>query len=276
MLFTSKNVILMKECESLSSYLPFLENAIEDEKAGKGYSYSAQDRVILDEMFDQLTYYGRKLHYLAEVDNFNIVGAGPIMARYIQRFNSEAVRAYLIPQIVSDKVPDCDRLILNLYNHFRCSDQYFSPPGKGSPVHIYLRYDNAFRTLKPKRLKAQLLTLAQNPHDFHRLPFTMIMLASWKIPEMKERLLFYLDPNNVTPELIGTIENDSKLIPHDLSFSYYEYIRREVQFTAINGLKYYPEVEIIDILVPYVQNSDEDIRAAAQKAINAIQKKLQT
>lgn len=257
----------------MSQYGPFLQKAIEDEKAGIGYCYSEEDREILDEMFEEINYFGKKLHYIAELDSFNVAGAGTIMAKYIRRFPSEAVRAYLIPQIVSDRILDGDKLILDLYLHFKDSDAYFSPPGKGSPVHIYVRYDNAFRMLKPKRLKNELIKLAYNPHDVHRLPFTMTMLASWKLPEMRELLIFYSKSENVTQKSVGVLGDDNTTIPLDLTTTYFEHIRRELQFTAINGLRYYPSKETYDTIVSFLDSSDEDICAAARKTLKSLERK---
>jgi len=124
--------------------------------------------------------FGTNFHYLAEIDRFNIHGSGEIMAKYISSFPSETVRGFLIPQIVADRLKDADKLILQLYLHFKNSDEYIAKPEEPSPAHIYVRYDNAFKSLKPKRLQNELLKPAHDPRNAFYLPFTMRMLASWK------------------------------------------------------------------------------------------------
>lgn len=254
-------------------YGPFLQDAIEEEKAGISYKYSIEDRKVLDEMLEEISYCGRKLHYLAELDNLNVVGSGPVMAQYIRRFSSEGVRAYLIPQIVSDRVPDCDKLVLELYQHFKNSDTYFPKPGESSPAYIYVRYDNAFRVLKPKRLKEELIKLAYSPHDISRLPFTVRMLASWKLPEIQELLIYYSNSKNITPERAGILGDDHARIPLDLTNTYFEVIKRRIQFWVIDGLKYYPSSETERIITSFLDDPDEDIRASAQKTLKVLVKK---
>ena len=168
------------------NYSKVLIDSIEREKRGIDYIYPKADKELLHQLLEDInSYAGTNFQYLAELDTFNIHGVGSIVAKYITEFSSEGVKGYLIPQVVSDKTKDCDKLILQLYMHFRSSDEYIAKPGEPAPAHIYVRYDNAFRTLKPKRLAKELMGLAHSPRDAYYLPFTMRMLASWKIPEMK-------------------------------------------------------------------------------------------
>lgn len=256
----------------MRQYGPYLQDAIEREKVRAALRYSQEDQEMLDEMLGKITYNGRRLHYLAELDCFSRTGWGPILASYIHNFSSEEIRSCLIPQIVSDRVSDCDRLVLDLYMHFRNSDEYFSEPGECSPAGIYIRYDNAFRILKPKRLKKELLQLAYNPHDAHRLPFTMRLLASWKMPEMRDVLMNYANGNNITPETCGVLGNDQTQIPLDLTQQFFEVMKRDLTFKAIYGLKYYPSEETERIILSFMDNPDVDIRASAQKTLKSLAK----
>lgn len=86
---------------------------IEREKKGLDYICSNSDKEILHKLLDEINdYAGTDYHYLAELDAFHIPGVGRIVAKYITKFSSESVKGYLIPQMVSDKIKNCDMLIL--------------------------------------------------------------------------------------------------------------------------------------------------------------------
>lgn len=249
------------------NYSKILLDNIEREKDGTDFSCKGADKLILNELLREINEYaGTHFRYLAELDAFNIHGAGPIVARYISRFSSESVRGYLIPQLASDKIPDCDKIILQLYLHFKASDEYISRPGVPAPAHIYVRYDNAIRWLRPKRIKADLLKLAGNPRDAFYLPFTMRMLASWRIAELNDILLSFLSDTNISAEDVGLGENDVDCFP-PLTF-----IKRELMFTGIEGLKYYPSAETTEIIKQFANDPDWNIRVAAQKTLKYLSK----
>lgn len=246
------------------NYDKILLDNIEREIAGLDYCCSDADREILHEMFEEINRITAiNIHYLAEVDAFNIKGSGEVMAQYITKISSESVRSFLIPQIVSDKIIDCDKLLLQLYIHFKASDEYISKPGCPTPAHIYVRYDNAFNRLKPKRLKQELMQLAYNHRDVFYLPFTVRMLASWKIPELYELLFSLLsDPDSISKQSVE-LQEDISLLP---------FIKRQLQFTAIDSLKHYPSSETTRIIQQYAANSNADIRAAAKRTLKVLRK----
>lgn len=251
----------------MKNYSRVLKDSIEREKSGTDYFCTEEDKALLNELCKEINKcMGTDFHYLAELDTFNIPGAGEIIAKYITKFSSEGVRSYLAPQMAADRIKDCDKLILQLYLHFKSSDKYIAKPGETAPAHIYVRYDNALWQLKPKRLKKDLLQLAYNPRDVHYLPFTMRMLASWKIPEMKELLINYAKADSFTPQDVGIYDCEKPFYPP------FDFIKREVTFTAIDGLKYYPSVETFEILSSFAAGKDKDIRAKALKTIAALTK----
>lgn len=245
-----------------------LLDAIEREKEGKDYHYDVDDKKLLSEMLNEINdFAGTNLNYLAELDMLRISGIGGIVARYITRFSSESVRGYLLSHIVDGKVKDADRIVLDMYMHFRKSKAYISASNQPAPAHIYVRYDNALTKLKPKRLTEKLMQLAYNPRDFFYLPFTMRMLASWKLPELKEICIRYSAKENVSEQDVG-LADDGKVY-----FPPYTFIKRQMRFTAIIALKYYPEEDVLNLLQAYALEQDADIAAAAKKTINAICKK---
>ncbi len=244
-------------------YEAVLRDAIEKEIKGEDYFYSASDKVLLQEMFAEINRcLGTNIRFLVEMDAYIYQGSGEIVARYIRQFEAEGVRAFLLPQIISDKIPDCDLLTFELYMHFKSSDDYISKPFKPSPAHIYVRYDNALRRLSPRRLKAELLDLARSPRDAEYLPFTMRMLASWRVPQMHDILLTYADSDRLTPEDVGLDPNDDRRYYPSL-----ESKKRELKFTAISGLKYYNTPNAKAVLDRFVTSDDKDFREAAEKSL---------
>lgn len=251
----------------MQNYSKVLIASIEREKKGLDYIYPKADKELLHKLLDEINRYaGTDYHYLAELDAFNIPGAGSIVAKYITGFSSEGVKGYLIPQMVSDKIKDCDTLVLQLYMQFKSSDKYISKPGEPAPAHIYIRYDDAFRKLKPKRLTKDLMELAHSPRDAFYLPFTMRMLASWMMPEMKDLLLSYCAKDSFSAYDVGIHDDEQQYFPS------LEFMKRELTFTAIYGLKYYPSEEVRDIIASLANSADKDIKLAAKRTLIALTK----
>lgn len=251
----------------MRSYPKPLLDRIEREKKGIDFVYSEEDRKILDQLFDELnSLMGTDYQYLAELDAFEIKDSAEIIARYITAFSSESVRGYLIPNLATGKVKDCDRLVLQMYRNFKESDMYISKPGLPAPAHIYVRYDNAICTLKPKRLCGDLISLARCPRDAFYLPRSMRMLASWKEPELLEILLQYVANDGVNATDVGLIDKNANSYPS------IEFIMRELRFTAIAGLKYFPSPQVRDIIKGLAADTDRDISMAAKKTLRSFRK----
>lgn len=237
-----------------------LQDKIEQEKAGLDYMCPEIDKQVLSELFKDINKCtGIPVQYLAEIDAFNLSGAGSIMAEYMSEISSQSVKCFLIPQIVEDKVTDCDKLLLSEYLSFKSSEEYISPPGKSAPAYIYVRFDNAFRRLKSKRIADELVDIVLSPRDAYYLPFTVRMLAAWKKAELKNALFRYALANCVSIQEIGIPEDGKTYFPS------YPVICRELRFTAINALKYYPCDETSNILEICMEDTDIDISNAARK-----------
>lgn len=243
-------------------------DSIQREIDGKDYFCDGSDRILLESLFEEINQMaGCDVHYLAELDAFTIPGAGEIISKYIHEFSSESVRGYLLHHLVFDNVTDCDKLICSLYMKFRLSDWYISAPGIPSPAHICTRYDAAIVKLKPKRLKNSLLQLMYHPRDFYYLPFSMKMIASWKDSHVRDVLIKYSSIDNITKQDLNLPDDENLYYP---SFSH---IKREIRFTAIDSLKYYPSTEVENCLVKHMIDDDADVRALAKKTLQKIRKK---
>lgn len=251
----------------MPSYSKVLLDAISREKDGIDYCCPEGDKELLRKLLCEINNrMNTNLHYLAELDAFDVYEASDIIAQYITQFSSESVRGYLVPKLTADKVVDCDKFILQLYMHFKSSDEYIAKPGEPSPAHIYVRYDNAIKNLKPKRLANEMLALAYNPRDAFYLPFTMRMLASWKIPELKDLLISFLSDDCITAQDVGIYESEKPFYPS------VETIKRDLIFTAIDGLRYYPSAETSGIISTFASSADKDIRLASKRVIKALKK----
>ena len=118
-------------------YHALLNDKIACEQNGTDFFCPSEDRRLLHKMFYEINHQtGSDIHYLAQIDSFIIPGAGRIVEKYILDFTSESVKCYLIPQMIADKITDCDKLLLQLYLHFRQSKEYISEPGQPAPAHI--------------------------------------------------------------------------------------------------------------------------------------------
>lgn len=248
-------------------YSKVLIDDIENEKEGIDFDYTKKEGIVLQKLLKEINEFaGTDFHYLAELNAFDIEGAGVIGIKYMEQFDSETIRSILIEKAVSDRIKDCDKMLLQSYLHFKESEYYIGEENMPSPAHIYVQYDNSFRRLKPKRLKKELLKLAYDPRDASYLPLTMKMLASWKLLEMKEVLITYLDSEKISAQSVGLKEGENNRYPS------LERIRRDLKFIAIAGLKYYPSKETEILIKPYLDDSDKDIREAAKKTWKVLNK----
>lgn len=246
-----------------------LLDAIEMEKAGEAYTRSEEDKIILKKMLSEVnSTFGTKLKYLSELESYHIRGSGEIMIKYLNQFHAEGIRAFIVPHIAQDKVKGCEDAILQAYMRFKNSSEYYITSENPSPAYIYVRYDYAFNKIKPKKKKKELLLLASNPKDADHLPFTMRMLASWKLPELCEILISYLDDNNITYESIGLLEYLENVDSHQILLD----IRRDLKFIALEGLKYYPSERVYNLLNTFSKSPDKDIAYTANKSLQYLEK----
>jgi len=224
------NIYGKKEGMKLQQYSKPILDRIEREKKGMDYICTGDDKKHLHNLLCEIsTIAGREIKYLAELDAFIIPNSGKIIAEYIYNFSSESVRAYLLCNLVAEKSIKCDKMVLDLYRHFKMSGEYISKSDMCAPSHIYARYDYAIKKLKPKSSKQELVELFHCPRDFFYLPQTMRMLASWKIPELLERLIQYSSDQNVTDEEIG-------LASDQIAYPSAPFMKREIRFTGIDCL----------------------------------------
>lgn len=242
----------------------FIQDQIYKEQHQIDYLYDSGDRALLQELFSCLNRtLGSDYHYLAEIAYQCVPGGSSIVQSFFDRFSSEGVRAYLLPQLLLDKPLSCDKAVYNGYLRFKNSDAYIAEKGTPAPAHIYASYDNAFKALKPKRLQNELICFANCPRDVVYLPFTMKMVASWRPPDFEKLIIRYLSATKMTQrEFGGSIDSLPNL----------DYMRKQVLFTAISCAAFYPSERIIELLQGFLNDEDENIRFSSQKALKKIEK----
>ena len=75
-----------------------------------------------------------------------------------------------------------------------------------------------------------------------------------------------MNPSNIKPSALGLYDvKDGADIRYLLRL-------RDIQFTAIAGLKYYPSEETKSIIRELSANHDKDIQSAAKKVLKAYEK----
>ena len=249
-------------------YNAILRDSIESEKNEREYLCSDYDRKLLNEMLCEINLkFGTDLHYLAELDAYRVVGSGEILQRYIGKFEGHFIKAIIITHIACERLPNAAELAIAAYRNFQESDEYISMPNEPAPAHIYVRYDNAIRKLKPKKYKYELLELLRTPRDAIYLPFTLRMVASWQLSEFEEVLHDFLKCDSLT-------EFDIGIKP---GLNYYPplaYFKRELKFAAITGLSYYPCERSRTVIEGFINDDDFDIRSAAKKALVRLERSV--
>jgi len=227
-----------------------------------GEVYDEHDHEILQKICSEINALaGTNIRFLFELDRLNVPGAGFIIAKYIGQLHSEWAKACLLDPMVQDRIPNGDKMLLSLFKAFDCSEDSFHRP----EAH-YVRYDNAICRLKSKKIKFELLALAYEPNFAIQLPFTMRMLASWKLPEMKDLLLLYLSKSSIDLSSVKGYEGVQGSAREP-------FLRRKLILRAFNGLKYYPSEDVYNAILPFTNDEDADIRASAIKAIKYITEK---
>lgn len=207
---------------------------------------------------------GLNIKYLAQIDSYTIPGSGEVFDKYIDRIKSESVRAFLLPNMCIDGISDKDNRMLDLYLHFKNSDEYTSLPGIPNPAHIYVRYDNMLCKSKSKKFAQKMIELIKSPRDVFYLPFTTRKIASWKFPEVKDILISYLKEDSITEENFKLTE----------SAEFFGWAKKQITIGAILDLKYYSETDVLSVIEPFVNSEDKGISLAAKKSRDYILKRI--
>ena len=279
----SKNRIKSLEAENTESpekgkfiFGRAIVDAIIDEQNGKGPRLTDSDKAVLKQLCNEInqTYpNGYQFEYVEELRMLPLPkGVSSILLKYIYQFESETCRAYLMQKMFHDEpqIENLDRIIMDLYHHFRASHYYISPPDSPAPAHIYVRYDNTFARLKSPNIMPELVELLKSRRELEILGITAEMIAKkWAPKELGEIMAAHLMNKNVTRADIGLPEEGN----------YYpslETIVRQTSFNAISCLRFYPSEENLKILMDYTNHPDKELAKYAQQQVDKMKTKLIT
>ncbi|MGN1155745.1 MAG: hypothetical protein ACI4TK_06175 [Agathobacter sp.] len=83
---------------------------------------------------------------------------------------------------------------------------------------------------------------------------------------MKNLLISYAINDWITAQDVGAYNGEQACLPP------LDFMKRELKFTAIEGLKYYPSAETTDVITFLAASADKDIEAAAKRTLKALMK----
>lgn len=214
--------------------------------------YPIEDLKILNLLLDEINdLYDTSFCTYAELASLKIPGAGKIVAKYISQLSSESLKMELLHHMVTDKIENCGKILLQLYADYKLK---VAAMPQYHPC-METAYDNAFWRLRSKRIKNELAVLISNPIDAFALPLTTQMVASWKMSILKDRFIAYVEIQN------------SPIAEGLKKFGNYDFFCRELRFSALNALKYYPSEEVIELLKRYAENNNADVRECASSSL---------
>ena len=262
-------------------YSRFMADDIVAEIEGRAYTFAGNDRNVLKEMCDEIdkTYpeYSYKFHYLSEIDRISLpVGSSSILLKYIYQFESESCRSVLVSCILLDnrrykvKIKNLDRIIMDLYHHFRASPYYLPPPGPCRAAHIYMRYDTALTRLKTLKIVPDIIEILKSRRELYILGGTAMAISKkWAPKELGEIVAAHLMNKNVTRTDVGIPEDGGDYRPTA------EVIATQSVFNGIQYLRYYPSQENVRIISSYADHENEELAKYAKAQAELMEKKLQ-
>lgn len=213
---------------------------------------SFEDRNVLNSLLEEINVtHETSFCTIAELASLKISGVGKIIAKYISQFSSEFIKMELLHHMVTDKIENCGKILLQLY-----SDNKLKVVGMPQ-YHPCMEtaYDNAFWRLRSKRIKNELAVLVSNPIDAFALPFTIRMVASWRATGLRKILIEYLEIQ------------DSAMGEDLQKYDNFDFMCRELCFSALDCLKYYPSYEVVEMIKRYSENNDVDVRRCAKNSL---------
>ncbi|MBE6617252.1 MAG: hypothetical protein E7627_04850 [Ruminococcaceae bacterium] len=195
-------------------------------------------------------------------------GAGHIIVKYINRFENELAKSRLILRLYTDKVPNRDRIIMDLYHKYRESKYYLHADKGGIQMCICMDYDNAFYKMKSKKLLPELIEISKSIAETRRLSVTYgMIMKKWAPPEMEEIMVGHLlnrTPSKLEMGFADGPETDKRFY-FDLTQS---------RFCQIRTLSYFPSERNHDLILTYADHEDKDLSKYAKKTAEIMAAKL--
>jgi len=223
---------------------------------------------MLDEIESKYPYYNNRRNFI----NFQMAigkgGAGNVIAKYIDKFENEYLKAEMLYRFTVDKVPGRDRLVMDLYHKFRASKYYLVAEVPSATFEIYHRYDNSFYKIKSKKLVPELIEFAKSIAETRRLAITYgMMMKKWAPPEMEEIMAAHLLNRTPTKAEMGfeDIPDNDRL---------YHFETTQSRFTQIEALSYFPSERNRDLILTYADHEHKELSKFAKKTAEKMDAKL--
>ena len=223
---------------------------------------------ILDEIESKHPYYNNRRSFLNFKNAIGKAGAGNVIAKYIDRFEDEYLKARMLYRFTEDKVPGRDRLVMDLYHKFRASKYYLGSDKPDIARCIYNWYDNAFYKIKSKKLVPELIEFAKSIAETRRLAITYgMMMKKWAPPEMEEIMAAHLLNRTPTKAEMGfeDIPDNDRL---------YHFETTQSRFTQIEVLSYFPSERNRDLILTYADHEHKELSKFAKKTAEKMDAKL--
>lgn len=205
------------------------ESEVEDELEWRGKPENRSDVELLDKMILEINHFGYAYKYLTDllqqyVTDENVL---KIILNYLGRFKREGITAQLVSVIGYKGNKIATKKIIDCFNN------------TSSKKRLGVFFDNALNRLQDKRYIPEYLQWLANPEIASTLPFLMVRLARWKIPEARQLFLHYLD-SDITGGII---------------------------ITSIEALSYYQDEESREKVASMVNNEDKNVSNFAKKIL---------
>ena len=214
---------------------------------------------LSDEIESKYPYDNNRRSFLNFENAIGKAGAGNVIAKYIDKFEDEYLKARMLYRYTVDKVPGRDRLVMDLYHKFRASKYYLGSDKPDIAHCIYNCYDNAFERIKSQKLVPELIELAKSIAETRRLAITYgMMMKKWTPPEMEEIMATHL--LNRTP---SKLEMGFEDIPDNDSL--YRFETTQSRFTQIEALSYFPSERNRDLILTYANHEHKELSKFAKK-----------
>lgn len=263
----------------LDEFPPFWKSNFIDEIENKDEHYfRGNDKIVLKQLCEELNQLTTRhnYRYLMQIMMSGIpVGSCNVVLKYIDQFESEACRAILMLRVCNDKIysktkiKDLDRIIMDLYHHFRASSYYVVGPGTNRSKYIYGIYDKYLEKFKSRKILPELIELMKSRRELYILPFTVVSIAKkWKPEELEEILVNHLKNKNITRADVGIPEEGDY---HPTA----EIVALQTAFVAIGCLEHYPSPKNVQVIMEYADHPDEDLAKCARESAEKMRKKLQ-
>ena len=177
-------------------------------------------------------------------------------------------KSRLILRLYTDKVPNRDRIIMDLYHKYRESKYYLHADKGGIQMCICMDYDNAFYKMRSKKLLPELIEIAKSIAETRRLAITYDMIMKkWTPSEMEGIMVGHLSnrtPSKFEMGFADGPETDKR----------YYFDLTQSRFTQIEALSYFPSERNRDLILTYADHEYKELAKFAKKTAKKMDAKL--